>query len=137
MIRELASVCVLCVAGCAATGVKITADQLQELRKGETTLQQVESRLGPPTTRTVAADGTISLMYIYAESRVRAATFVPIVGVFAGGADTRSNMAMLRFGADRKLIDYTTSESAYGTGTGVSAGKVAAEPLPQPRQTTP
>lgn len=119
---------------CAATGVKVTDEQLAGFRPGQTTIEQVLSALGPPTTRMRLADGTTMLQYVYAEAKVRAASLVPIVGVFAGGTDVRSNVATLRFDASGKLIDVSSAESQYGTGVGTSAGTITPAPVPQPRQ---
>lgn len=120
--------------GCAATGVKISDDQLASLHKGETTLAQVLASFGPPTSKIKAADGTTTLQYVYAEHKVRAASFVPVVGLFAGGADIRTSVASLRFNPDGTLLDVTSAESQYGTGIGASAGQVAPGQVQQPRQ---
>lgn len=122
------------LAGCAATGVKVTDAQLAGMVKGQTTMEQAVAALGPPTSRTRMADGTSILQYIYAESKVRAASFVPVVGAFAGGTDVRSSVATLRFDATGKLLDVASSESEYGTGVGVSAGTTNPAPVNQPRQ---
>lgn len=123
-----------CLAACAATGVRVTDEQVSALKPGEATEATAVAALGAPTMRTRLADGWVVLVYTYAEVKMRPATFIPIVGAFAGGADTRTSSVSLRFGADGKLIDTTSSSSTYGTGTGVAAGQVAAEPAPQPRQ---
>lgn len=130
----IATVAALVMAGCAATGVKVSEDQLAALKAGETTEAQIVAKLGQPTARTRLGDGTVMLQYVYAESKVRASTYIPIVGAFTGGADTRSNVVMLRFGIDGKLIDTTSSASTYGTGTGLAAGAVTTAPTQQPRQ---
>lgn len=127
-----AAACVLI--GCAATGVKVSDEALSSLKPRQATVDQAIALLGAPTSRMRMGDGSTMLQYVYAEAKIRPASFVPIVGAFAGGTDVRSSMAMLRFGPDGKLIDITTSASQYGTGTGVSAGSVAPDQLPQPRQ---
>ena len=129
-----ALVAMLALVGCAATGVKVSDDQLAGLRKGESTVEQVTAALGPPTTKTRLSNGMTILHYVYAEARVRGATFIPIVGAFAGGSDVRSNVAILRFDSAGKLIDVTSSESQRGTGTGFSAGPITPGQVPQPRQ---
>jgi hypothetical protein len=121
------------LAACAATGVKVTEDQLSSLKTGSSTEAEVVGKLGSPTTRLRMADGSVMLQYVYAEATVRPATFIPVVGLFAGGSDSRSNVVTLRFGADGKLIDTTSASSTYGTGTGLSAGQVAPA-TEQPKQ---
>jgi hypothetical protein len=60
---------VLCVAGllagCAASGVKVTEQQAQQFKVGTSTYTDVVSALGPPTTSTVASNGMRTAMYNY------------------------------------------------------------------------
>ena len=85
----------LTLSGCASTGVQVTDDQIAQFKEGQTTKQQVIATLGQPTTTMRNSDGTTMLMYTYAEARTRASTFIPIVGMFTGGVDTRSNNVVL------------------------------------------
>lgn len=121
------------VASCAATGVRITDSQVAALKKGETTRSDVITAFGQPTTQVRQADGTTTVLYTYAEARTRPETFIPIAGAFIGGVDSRSNHVSLRFDASDKLIDYTTAESATGTGLGAMAGSIERVPN-QPRK---
>lgn len=129
----LSTACAALLVACAAMGVKVSDEALASLKPG-TTIANAMDTLGQPTSRMRMADGTTLLQYVYAEATVRAASFVPIVGAFAGGTDVRSSMATLRFDAQGKLLDVTSSESQYGTGVGVSAGKINQTTVPQPRQ---
>lgn len=122
------------LAGCAASGVKVTEGQLQALQPGVTTEAEAVGRLGQPTVRTRMGDGSVMAIYSYAEVKVRGATFIPIVGAFAGGSDMRTTTVTLRFDAAGKLIDTTSSAGVYGTGMGAAAGAVSSEPTQQPRQ---
>lgn len=132
---RLATVCaVLLVVGCAATGVKVTEAQLAQLKRGVTTVEEVTAQFGQPTSRVRMNDGSTLIQYIYAEASARAASFIPIVGAFAGGTDVRASTATLRFDPSGKLSEVTSSASQYGTGIGVSAGGVETTPVPQPRQ---
>lgn len=119
--------------GCAASGVKVSDDQLGSFVVGTTTEADVLGRLGTPTTRTRNSDGTVVLQYVYAEAQVRAATFVPIVGLFAGGTDVKSNAVNLTFGPDGKLKSSSSTASSYGTGMGASSGTTGTA-TQQPRQ---
>ena len=108
------------LAGCASTGVKITDDQISQFKEGETTSQEVIARLGRPTTTMRNPDGTTMLMYVYAEARTRASTFIPIVGMFAGGVDSRSNSVVLTFDQQGILQNTSSSSSEYGTASGIA-----------------
>ncbi|MCL2873153.1 MAG: outer membrane protein assembly factor BamE [Betaproteobacteria bacterium] len=101
--------------GCASSGVRVTEDQTSTFVKGETTRSQVLQALGDPTSQTKMSDGTRSITYTYAKARARPATFIPIVGIFAGGTDTQASSVTLRFDANDKLIDITSMESAIST----------------------
>jgi hypothetical protein len=122
------------LAGCAATGVKVTDAHVAAFKPGEATEAQVTQSLGQPTMRMRMPDGTVMLVYSYAEASVRPATFIPIIGGLVGGSDSRSTSMTLRFGADGKLIDTTSSSATFGTGMGPSAGKVGGTSSEQPRQ---
>lgn len=120
--------------GCAATGVKVTDAQVTAFKPGEATEAQVVGALGQPTMRMRLPDGTVMVVYSYAEATIRPATFIPLVGGLVGGADSRSTSVSLRFGADGKLIDTTSTSATYGTGMGPAAGKVDTTSTQQPRQ---
>lgn len=132
--KVLTPLAAMALVACAATGVKVTDEQLAGLVAGVATEADVIQRLGAPTTRLRQGDGTVMLQYVYAEAQVRAASFVPVVGMFAGGSDVRSNLVMLTFGPDGKLRTTMSSASQYGTGTGASAGNISPAGNQQPRQ---
>lgn len=129
----LAAAAVLLTA-CAAAGVRVSDDQLATLKVGETTEGAAVSALGAPVTRARLADGTVMLVYSYVETKVRPATLIPIVGAFAGGADSRVSTATLIFDANGKLKSTSSSATQVGSGTGFSAGQVSTEKVDQPRQ---
>lgn len=119
--KKLAAIVVaLTLAGCASSGVRITDEQMSQFKEGQTTQQDVITALGQPTTTMRNADGTTVLMYTYAEARTRGSTFIPIVGAFVGGVDTRSNNVMLTFDQQGVLKTTSSSSSQYGTATGIA-----------------
>lgn len=124
----------LALAGCAASGVKVTDAHLAGLKPGETTETQVAQSLGAPTMRTRMSDGSTMMIYSYYEMKVRPETFIPFAGAFIGGSDGRTNTVTLRFDPSGKLIDTSSSESTFGYGMGAAAGAVSQQPTMQPRQ---
>jgi len=122
------------LAGCAATGVRVTPEQAAAFKPGEATELQVVQQLGQPTQRMSLGDGSVILMYSYAEYKTRPASLIPVVGAFAGGSDVASSAVSLRFGKDGKLIDTSSYSSGMGTGIGASAGKIEPKTTDQPRQ---
>lgn len=119
--KKIAAIAVaLVLAGCASSGVRVTDEQMSQFKEGQTTQQDVITALGQPTTTMRNADGTTVLMYTYAEARTRGSTFIPIVGAFVGGVDTRSNNVMLTFDQQGVLQSTSSSSSQYGTATGIA-----------------
>lgn len=118
---------------CVSTGVQVKEDQLTAFEKGRTTISDVTQTLGAPTTNMVQPDGSRVLVYTYVKAQARPESYIPILGAFVGGADSKSSSVAIRFDARGVLIDYSSVESTFGTGTGLSGGP----PLPrtdQPRQ---
>lgn len=120
MKKIAAIVAALILAGCASSGVRVTDEQMAQFHEGQTTKQEVIAALGQPTTTMRNADGTTLLMYTYSEARTRGSTFIPIVGAFVGGVDTRSNNVMLTFDQQGVLKTTSSSSSQYGTATGIA-----------------
>lgn len=110
----------LLLAGCASSGVRVTDAQLSQFHAGQTTEQQVIATLGTPTMQMHNSDGTSTLMYTYAEARARPSSFIPVVGIFAGGVDSHSNSAMLTFDKNGVLQRYSTSQGENGTAAGIA-----------------
>lgn len=121
------------LSGCAATGVEVKHSQLDSFKRGETSQYDVVTALGKPTTQMRHSDGTSTLVYNYSEYRTRPQTFIPYLGMFIGGADTRSSNVSLTFDSAGKLLHYETAESEMGSGMGLAAGDVQAVP-DQPRR---
>jgi hypothetical protein len=131
----LAAFCAL-LSGCVSTGVKVDENQLTSFQKGQTTYAQVVARLGSPTSATLLPDGRRMIMYTYVQAQARPESFVPIVGAFVGGADSRSNVVSLTFDQNGVLETYSSTASQYGAGTGLESGNPPNDRVPdQPRKT--
>ena len=132
--KKLAAIlAALLLSACASSGVRVTDDQLSQFKEGQTTKQEVITALGQPTTTIRNADGTTMIMYTYAEARTRGSTFIPIVGAFAGGMDTRSNNVVMTFDRQGILQNTSSSSSQYGTATGITVDAGGSVP-DQPRK---
>jgi len=79
-------------------------------------------------------DGRRMATYAYAEAQVRPETFIPFIGGFVGGTDTRTSTVTMIFDQEGIFQTYTTSESEFGTGMGFSAGTGPGRIENQPRQ---
>jgi len=119
---RVATLCsVLVLAGCASAGTKVDPETVAAFVKGRTTVAEAEAALGEPTATTTKPDGSAVVVYSYSRTSVRASTFIPIVGGFVGGADSKTQSVALRFGTDGTYQDATTSTGNVGVGTGLAS----------------
>jgi len=104
----------IALAGCANSGVMVSEQQAAQFKKGVTTEHDIVAALGQPTI-TATHDGTRVLSYGGARIQARAASFIPIVGIFAGGADVNSSAVTFVIRADGLLEDTTTMQQVVGS----------------------
>ena len=107
---------------CMSMGTKVDQDKLTRFEKGRTTYAEVIQQLGKPTQSTVNSDGSRKVMYTYMQSQAKAANFIPIVGAFAGGADTENTNVMLDFDQNSVLTNYSATQGSSSMGTGINSG---------------
>jgi len=108
----------LALVGCASSGNNFDDGKISQIKKGETTEQDLVSMFGEPQNRSVNSDGIVTITWMYAESRVKAQSFIPYAGAFMGGGTSKAKTLMVTL-ADNKVKDYTYSgggnESRYTT----------------------
>ena len=108
---------------CASYGTKINSDYVSKIKKGETTEKEIVANLGNPMSVGLGPDGQKFLMYMHTYSQAKAATFIPIVGAFAGGADTSTQMLQLWVDANGVVTNFAYTDSQSEMGMGISATK--------------
>lgn len=86
---------------------------------GATTEQIVMERLGKPNSTTAMGDGTRILVYVSSKTRVKGASYVPIVGLFAGGAKSHVVVRTFSFGPDGVLRNYSTTDTSADCNVGL------------------
>jgi hypothetical protein len=109
-----------------------------QFQPGVTTAHEVIAILGPPVTETVDSTGVRTIGYASIHAHAKAASFIPIVGLFAGGAVGKSSSVYFTFGPDGILRSYTSQSTRVDCGavfTGMNC-KGAEAPLP-PTQPEP
>ena len=121
--------------GCMSSGVRVDEANLTSFEKGKTSYAEVIGRLGQPTTSTLLPDGRRMLMYTWVQAQARPQNFIPLIGPFVGGADSRSSNVIIWIAADGRLDTYSASQSQYGTGRGLEAGPNPGLVPDQPRAT--
>lgn len=119
--------------GCVSVGTQVKLDQLSGFTKGTTTYSDVVAKLGTPNTISAQSNGKRIASYTYIHSQTRPETFIPFIGGFIGGADSKFNTAQFVFDQEGKMIEYSISESNYGSGMGFAAGKYQ-ERTEQPKE---
>jgi len=85
-------------------------------RFGVDTLASVTAKLGKPNTRQLGADGVTTIAYISVHAHIKGASFIPIVGIFAGGAKARTATKTFVFGPDGLLKSYSSGDSQMDCG---------------------
>jgi hypothetical protein len=110
--RQLTFALLLTLAGCASSGTQVKDSALTQFQKGVTTEADVERALGPPTATSSSSNGVRVTVYAGAHAQAKAASFIPVVGISAGGATAHSSMVSFRFDQAGKLIDYTSTHSS-------------------------
>lgn len=83
------------LAACASYGKKINHEAVSKIEKGVTTEAEVYKLLGKPSSSSIMSDGKKFLMYMHVKSQAKASTFIPVVGLLAGGADSQSDTVQI------------------------------------------
>jgi outer membrane protein assembly factor BamE (lipoprotein component of BamABCDE complex) len=104
--------------GCVSSGTQVKESDLGQFRKGQTTQQDVEKALGTPQGRMSDSDGARSISYVYSHAHAKGASYIPVVGIFAGGAKGQTNIVTFKFDSQGKLLDYTASSADVDTRMG-------------------
>lgn len=108
--------------GCATMGRKLDQTNIDKIKKGETTREEVLQLIGSPDQIMRDGDGNVTFMYMYVRATAKPEGFIPVVGVFAGGVDTQNQMFQVTFGEDGVVKNVLSTYGASEIGTGLSAG---------------
>ena len=110
----------LFLAACVSSGTKVTTEQIAAFEVGKTTEEQVIAALGKPNSVTVLPDGSHTDVYLHTAAHATAATYVPIVGLFAGGAKGTSDTAIFMFDAQHILKSTSSNTTTTDVKTGIA-----------------
>jgi uncharacterized OsmC-like protein len=112
----IALVCLM-LAGCAAQqGNHILADVKHEdlkakLTEGKTTAEEVRKLFGDPVDTRMNLDGSEEWVYELVRADAKATSYIPIVNLFASGADTDKKTLRVLFDKKGILVKYIYSSS--------------------------
>jgi hypothetical protein len=129
------------IAGCASTSTGIDANALSEVRKGQTTFDEVVRRFGRPNFLSKNWDGTRTAVYVHSAGRSDAALSLPAMGAAITNAPSSTDSVVLRFDERGVLSDYRTHQAGGGGPSiryvepGQAGGEAPAKtPQPPPAQ---
>jgi hypothetical protein len=107
-------------AGTCSIAKTVTADDAAQFKVGVATVSDVEAKLGKPMVATNNSDGTVILTYYAGKTHVKGATFIPIVGLFAGGVDSQSAVLMFIFDGNGLLKSSSSSNSSFDCSSNIA-----------------
>jgi outer membrane protein assembly factor BamE (lipoprotein component of BamABCDE complex) len=108
--------------GCAAAGVQVTDQQAQSFQVGRATYADVVAQLGEPTTVSTSNTGRRVAVYSYAAMSARPQNFIPYIGPFVAGYDTKSSAVAFTFDGRGILRETSSTQSNAGIGANLAAG---------------
>lgn len=111
---------VVLLCGCASVGRKIDQSKADQIKKGETTREEVRKLIGSPDQITKDSEGTEIWLYMHSTATAKPESFIPLVGAFAGGVNMSSQIITIQFGDDGKVSRMTSLTSGTELNHGAS-----------------
>ena len=81
----------LLLAGCVSSGTNVTTAQASQFKVGVSTEAQIVAALGEPNSTSTHVDGSSTISYIHTQAHANAASYIPVVGLLAGGTSGTNN----------------------------------------------
>ena len=106
-----ASIAAICLASCASVGTPIAQQNVSQIKPGVTTEADLVRMFGAPSTKTLDSSGKTLLGWIYSAAQAKPASFVPVVGAFAGGTDVQVQQLSVLIGKDGRVEHYTMNNA--------------------------
>lgn len=120
------AVVAVCLSGCFGmkTGQKFDDSSVKNIRTGKTTKAEVIQKFGQPPTRNSTGGGKETWSYQYQEikSHATAASYVPVVNIFAGGGKSKMESQTLIVNFEGDIVSactYGKSSSGSTVNTGL------------------
>lgn len=126
--KLLTLVLALMLTGCASVGRKIDTAKLDQIKKGQSTKEDVVKLLGTPNSLTSDSEGNTTMAYIYSRATIKGQTLIPIAGAFIGGANAQCQIVMVMIGPDGKVSRFYQSQTVIESGPGLGSGGQANSP---------
>ncbi|KWR90615.1 hypothetical protein [Cupriavidus sp. IDO] len=106
----------LMLVSCVSTGVDVKPEQMSNFMLGFSTLGDVTTQLGTPSSQVTLRNGSTILIYSFATSKPHPESFLPFIGPLFSGGEIRSSTVLFEFDEDGVLRSErrTTSSSVSG-----------------------
>lgn len=108
------------ICSCATSGRKINRRSVEELQKGVTTRAEVHRAFGKPQATGLAPDGKKYYMYQYTRAKSKPESFVPVVGLFAGGVDINQKILQIYFDENDIVENFFYMDQPTEVRTGIA-----------------
>jgi len=114
----------------------LTADNVNQIKKGVTTRADIEAIFGPPENVTMMSDGKRVMQYSFTQSNMHTdpQSFIPVVQIFAAQAEgqTTTRSLQVELDANNIVVDYQFNDSTSNlkVGTFGSSSTPVANPAP-------
>jgi outer membrane protein assembly factor BamE (lipoprotein component of BamABCDE complex) len=121
--------------GCVSSGRPINQTKVRQIQKGVSTRSDVELLLGKPTsvTETDGAIGkTTTLTYMHISANATPESFIPYVGLFVSGAESKAQSVIIVFDGDGKVKDISNFVSQDRINTGLFNAQLSDSPPKKP-----
>ncbi len=91
------------------SGTNVSADQAKQFVVGQSTIADVESKLGQPSNSLTNSDGTKTLDYQYNYTHQDATNYIPIYGLLQSHVEQTQNKATFVFSSGGVLQSYSSA----------------------------
>lgn len=105
--------------GCASVGHEMNLTQTQQIKKGETTLAQMEQLFGQPASVSRLPNGTTTAMWFYSKASNTARNFIPIVNLVSMKIDTKNQVLSVSFDEQGRVENYSFTQGGMPINAGL------------------
>jgi outer membrane protein assembly factor BamE (lipoprotein component of BamABCDE complex) len=105
--------------GCTSVGNKQLLDLnlISQIKPDVSTQEDVTRLVGEPTKQTYLDSGDTVWEYDLQQTQVRPASFIPLVGLVAGGANVQTHTLTVRFNKQGIVKEFGTGQAPGGGGS--------------------
>lgn len=106
---------------CASSGRKLDQSKVDQIKQDVTTKAEVLKLIGSPENITKDGNGNTTFSYTYFYASSKGENFIPVVNMFAGGVNTKSQSVSIQFGANDVVKSIVSSMGASDIGQNATA----------------